>query len=156
MTNVIDCILKNSPWSEYWIFIKERQASFFFFLFEKRANLIKSVQFITTLFLLVVLDFQEKIACVFPCLTVKLEGFLTLHTRTLLLKVTDILLCLFRKICKCGTVTYTSASNFMFKASSRNTRLISLTYFEPNVSFLYPENLWFSDVFRGYRNETLA
>ena len=31
----------------------------------------------------------------------------------------------------------------------------SLTYFQPTVPFLYPlkksENLWFSDVFRGYR-----
>ena len=32
--------------------------------------------------------------------------------------------------------------------------------FQPNVPFLNPlktsENLWFSDIFRGYRNETLG
>ena len=35
-----------------------------------------------------------------------------------------------------------------------------LTHFSSNVLFLFPlktsENVWFSDVFRGYRNETLG
>ena len=36
---------------------------------------------------------------------------------------------------------------------------VTLNPFESNVTFLYPlkmsENLWFSDVFRGYKNVTL-
>ena len=38
-------------------------------------------------------------------------------------------------------------------------RIMSINPLESNVTFLYPlktsENLWFSDVFRGYRNVTL-
>lgn len=79
MTNVIDCILKNSPWNEYWIFIKERQASSFS-LFEKGANLLKHHIFSVSGPAL-----PGKTIRVFPYLIAKLEGVLYI-AYTLLLK----------------------------------------------------------------------
>ena len=52
------------------------------------------------------------------------------------------------------------AGNYMFKVNNRNTRTrceicSKLTIKTPERRYLYPlktsENLWFSDVFRGYR-----
>ena len=44
--------------------------------------------------------------------------------------------------------------------NNRRYRLQNINSFQPNVSFLYPlktsENLWFSEVLRGYENVTLG
>ena len=55
----------------------------------------------------------------------------------------------------------TYKQQIMYPIQKKNVFFVSCNNpFQPNISFLYPlktsENLWFSDVFRGYRNGILA